>query len=80
MKVGFQQPEGKIGRAAIRLVGDEKVLWEDADMKGDAKPAAVDVSVQGVKMLRLEVDYGKDQDVGDRVIWGDPRLVKTAAK
>ncbi|MCL2647497.1 MAG: NPCBM/NEW2 domain-containing protein [Phycisphaerales bacterium] len=78
MTVGFQQPEGKMGRAALRVLGDEKVLWEDLDAKGDGKSVPLDLNIQGVKMLRLEADYGKDQDVGDRVIWGDARLTKPA--
>ncbi|MCL2641168.1 MAG: NPCBM/NEW2 domain-containing protein [Phycisphaerales bacterium] len=76
MTVGFQHPEGKMGRAALRVVGDEKVLWEDLDAKGDAKPVLLDLNMHGVKKLRLEADYGKDQDVGDRVIWGDAKLTK----
>jgi NPCBM/NEW2 domain len=77
-KVGFQQPEGKVGRAAVRVLGDEKVLWEDADLKGDGKPAVLDLPASGVKTLTLEVGYGKDEDIGDRVIWGDARLIKPA--
>lgn len=78
-RVGFQQPEGKIGRAAVRVRGDDKVLWENEDLKGDAKPTLVEVKVEGVKRLVLEVDYGKNQDVGDRVIWGEAKLLKGTA-
>jgi hypothetical protein len=78
VKVGFQQPEGKVGRAAVRVLGDEKVLWEDADLKGEGKPAVLDLVASGVKTLTLEVGYGKDEDIGDRVIWGDARLIKPA--
>jgi hypothetical protein len=75
-KVGFQQDEGKLGRAAIRVVADDKVLWEDPDLKGPARPAVLNLDIKGVKTLRLEVDYGKEQDVGDQIVWGEPRLVR----
>jgi hypothetical protein len=77
-KVGFEQPEGKPGRAAVRVLGDDKVLWEDADLKGDGKPAVLDLPASGIKTLTLEVGYGKDGDIGDRVVWGDARLIKPA--
>jgi hypothetical protein len=80
-KVGFQIPEGKSGRAPARILGDDKVLWQESDLKGDAaKPAAVDLDVAGVKRLTLEVGFGPNQDVGGRVVWGEARLVKAAAK
>jgi NPCBM/NEW2 domain len=80
-KVGFQQPDGKAGRAPVRILGDDKVLWHQDDLKGAAaKPAAVDLDVAGVKRLTLEADFGPNQDVAGRVVWGEARLVKAAAK
>lgn len=80
-KVGFQQPEGKLGRAPVRILGNGKLLWEDANLTGEArKPALVDLDIAGVKTLVLEADFGPEGDVGGRVIWGDARLIKAAAK
>jgi hypothetical protein len=36
--------------------------------------------VSGVKTLSLEVDFGRGQDVGDRVVWANPRLLRADAK
>ena len=48
-KLGFQQPEGKAGRAAIRVLGDDgKVLHEIADARGDQPPVDLDINVAGV--------------------------------
>ena len=30
--------------------------------------------------LSLEVDFGRGQDVGDRVVWANPRLVKGGSR
>ncbi len=78
-KLGFQQPEGKIGRAKVRVLGDDKVLHEIADARGDQPPVDLDLPVAGVSRLTLEVDFGPDQDVGDRVVWADARLLRAAA-
>ncbi len=78
-KVGFQQPEGKTGRAALRIMGDGKVLWQQADLHGDAShPVAVDLNVAHVLSLSLVADYGPTFDVAGRVVWGDARLIKAA--
>ena len=76
-KIGFQQPEGKAGRAAVRIVGDGKVLWKNDDLRGDAsKPIEVNVSVAKIQSLSLEADYGSNFDVAGRIVWGEARLVK----
>ncbi len=75
-KIGFQQPEGKLGQAVVRILGDEKILYENLDARGDAKPVEVNVKVTGIHRLVLEVDFGKNEDTGDRVVWANPRLLK----
>lgn len=74
--VGFQLPEGKLGDAAVRVLGDDRVLFEKPDARGDAKPFDVAVSLAGVSRLALEVDFGNNQDVGDRVVWANARLLR----
>ena len=75
-KVGFQQPEGKLGQAIVRVSGDGKVLYENLEARGDAKPVEVSVKVAGVQRLTLEVDFGKNEDTGDRVVWANARLLR----
>ena len=79
-KVGFQQPEGRRGRCAIRVLGDGKVLFDIEDACGDQDPIPVDLKITGVKILSLSVDFGEDQDVADRVVWAEPRLVRGAVE
>jgi hypothetical protein len=75
-KVGFEQPAGANGCAAVRLLGDGRVLYENADARGDQPPAMVDVDVSSTQRLTLEVDFGKVPEVGARVIWANARLLR----
>jgi hypothetical protein len=76
-KLGFEQPAGRQGRVAARVRGTEKVLYENLDARGDQPPAELDLDLAGQQTLTLEVDFGKDQDVGDRVVWANARLLRT---
>jgi hypothetical protein len=78
--LGFDLPGGKIGRVSVRVLADDKVLFERPDLRGDQPPVAVDLDVKGVKRLVLEVDFGADQDAGDRVDWADARLTRAAVQ
>lgn len=75
-RLGFQQPEGRLGRANVRVLGDGKVLFETGDARGDQPPVDVDVKMSGVKQLTLEVDFGQQQDVGDWIVFAEPRLLR----
>ena len=75
-KVGFEQPMGKRGRAVIRVLGDGKVLFENLDARGDQSPAEISIDVSNIQRLTLEVDFGKQPDVGGRVVWANARLLR----
>jgi hypothetical protein len=75
-KVGFQLPEGKIGDCAIRVLGDGKALFEKPDARGDQPPQDLKLAVAGIHELTLEVDYGRNDDVGDRVAWANARVIR----
>jgi hypothetical protein len=77
-KVGFQQPEGKIGDCIVRVTGNGKTLFENLNAKGDDKVFEIKVPLTGIQKLTLEVDYGKNQDVGDRVVWANARVLRSA--
>ena len=66
------------GRAACRVLGDSRELFAAADVRADAEVQLLNLKVGGVKQLTLEVDFGADEDIGDRVIWGDARLLRAA--
>lgn len=75
-KVGFEQPGGRIGRAAIRVVADGRVLLDNPDARGEEPAIDLDADVRGVRRLVLEVDFGQGQDAGGRVDWADARLLR----
>jgi hypothetical protein len=77
-KLGFQLPEGELGDAAIRVLGDDKVLFERPSFRADEPIESLDLDVSGVGTLTLSVDFGPREDVGDRVVWADPMLIRGA--
>ena len=38
----------------------------------------IDLDVKGVGTLTLSVDFGRREDVGDRIVWADPTLIRGA--
>lgn len=74
--VGFDDAAKEKGRVECRVVADGEDLYNDPDLRADAPPVALAMPVSGVRQLQLIVDFGPDQDAGDRVIWADPRLYR----
>jgi hypothetical protein len=73
--VGVEDSAGDGGDAEARVVGDGKVLWQGR-VRAGAPPLSASCSIEGVRSLRLEVDYGENLDLGDHVAWAEARLVK----
>lgn len=73
--VGVADEVGRFGDAAVRVLGDGRVLWEAANLRGGEPPVELALNVTGVKRLELVVDYGDALDLGDHVAWADARLV-----
>ena len=74
--VGFEHPAGSIGRAAVRVLGDDRPLFDKPDLSGADAPEKLDLDVSGVRRLSLVVDFGENQDVGDRIIWADAHVIR----
>jgi hypothetical protein len=74
--VGFDDEAQERGRAVCRVLGDGRELFAQPDLRADQDPVAVEVSVAGVGQLSLEVDFGEAEDIGDRVIWADARILR----
>jgi hypothetical protein len=75
--VGFDDSSGSRGRVLCRVTADGRELFVHNDLRGDADPVNVDVPLDGAKQLTLEVDFGEHEDIGDRVLWAEPRLFRS---
>jgi hypothetical protein len=77
--VGFDEAARKLGRVDCRVLADGKELYANQDLRADRPPVKLVLPVAGAQQLKLHVDFGADQDTGDRVIWANPRLQRAMA-
>jgi hypothetical protein len=73
---GFQRKTGDHGNAHLRVLGDGNVLFEKKDARGSDAAIDLVLAVHEVKQLTLEVDFGAEEDVGDRLVWANARVLK----
>jgi hypothetical protein len=76
--VGFDDSSQGRGRVVCRVSVDGRERFAQSDLRADRDPVPVEVEVAGAKLLTLEVDFGEGADVGDRVLWAEPRLFRAA--
>lgn len=74
--VGFDDAAKKKGRVDCRVFADGKEIYANPDLRADAPPIRLALDVAGAEQLRLVVDYGPNEDTGDRLIWADARLFR----
>jgi hypothetical protein len=72
--VGFDEAARALGRVDCRVFADGKELYANRDLRADGPPVNLVLPVAGAEQLRLQVDFGANQDTGDRVIWANARL------
>jgi hypothetical protein len=66
----------KRGRVACRVLGDGRELFAEKDLRADQEPRPLELDVAGVSQLTLEIDFGEDENICDRVIWAGARLYR----
>ncbi len=78
-RLGFEPlpPNLPPGRVAIRISADGSAKFESADFRSDQDPKDLTLDVRNAKRLLIEIDYGEGQDVNDRVVLANPRLLST---
>ena len=77
--VGFDESAKRIGRVACSVLVDGEVRFHSDSLRADEYPTTISVPVTGGRELKLVVDFGEREDIGDRVIWGSARLLRPAA-
>jgi hypothetical protein len=76
--LGFDDEARKKGRVDVKVFADGKEIFARNDLRGDAPPVRLSLPVGGAEQLRLVVDFGPNDDAGDRVIWADAKLYRVA--
>lgn len=66
--------DGGASEVTVRLRLDSKVVWEES-LK-DLEPKGFELPVGEARRLAIEIDSGRDGDLGDRVLILRPRLLK----
>jgi NPCBM/NEW2 domain len=74
--VGFDESGRKKGRVDCRVLADGKEIYANPDLRADAPSVRLSLPVAGAEQLKLVVDFGPDEDTGDRVIWANARLYR----
>jgi len=65
------------GVVSARILADGKEIWKAASVSAKDEPQLIGADLGGAKTLRLEVDFGPDEDdSGDHFDWGWAAFVK----
>jgi hypothetical protein len=72
---GIEPASRSTGDVVLNILGDDHSLLERAVTGGDP-PLPIDLNVDGVKQLKIIVDYGKNLDTGDWLNLCNARIVK----
>lgn len=75
-EVGILDETGGRGDAAVRVLGDGRVLWEAASVRAGEAPLPIAIDVSDIHVLTLVVDFGNDLDLGDHVVWAQARVIR----
>jgi hypothetical protein len=78
--LGFDDSAANRGRVDCRVLVDGREAFARQDFRAESDPLPIEVSVAGAKQLALEVDFGLAEDVGDRILWAEPRLFRASEK
>ena len=78
--VGLESGTPPEASAAVRLMVGDKILAEKKALTPDSDLWKLDLPIPANAQLVLEVDFGANQDVGDKVIFGDARFLLEGTK
>lgn len=73
--VGIEAANESTNQAVVRISGGDQVLWEEILRTGEA-PKELVILLPSTARLEIVVDFGDDGDFGDRVHFGELRLIK----
>lgn len=73
--VGISRSAGPVGDTDVTITADGKPLWKRR-VRADHATHDLGFEIAGVKTLRLEVDFGRNLDLGDHVTFADAKVLK----
>lgn len=74
--IGIDDRGGPQAHAIFRVLVDDKLVFESEPMTLGREPQPLRVPVTGGQQLALEVDFGKNYDLGDLCAFADARLLR----
>jgi len=78
--LGFDPSASDRGNVRCRILADDTPVYTVEELRATDEPVEIDVSVAGARQLTLEVDFGAQEDIGDRVLFADARLFRSQNK
>jgi hypothetical protein len=74
--IGIDDRGGPAAHAVFRVHADGEQVFESAPMVRGQAPAALRVALNKAKTLTVEVDFGKNYDLGDFCAFADARVIQ----
>jgi len=74
--VGLDDAAGPLGNVVFKVLVDGKPRYESPSMGAGEAPRAVDVALEGGKVLILTTEFGERGDVQDSGDWVEARIVR----
>ncbi|MFY9344901.1 MAG: NPCBM/NEW2 domain-containing protein [Planctomycetota bacterium] len=74
--IGIDDRTGPEAHAVFRVLVDDQVAFTSAAKVRGAAPEVLRLELKKAKSLTLEVDFGKNYDLGDYCVFADARLVQ----
>jgi hypothetical protein len=74
--IGIDDRGGPQANAVVRVVADGKVLFESEPLVFGRPAQTIRVELGRCRQLALEVDFGKNYDLGDFCAFADARVVQ----
>lgn len=74
--LGFDDSAGSLGQVDCQVLVDGRQQFDQRGFRAADEPVSVEVDLTGARQMALLVDFGGGQDVGDRILWAEPRLFR----
>jgi hypothetical protein len=74
--IGIDDRGGPQAHAVFRVLADDKIVFEAGDRTRGLPPMPVHIELEKCRRLAIEVDFGKNYDLGDYCAFADARVVR----